>query len=307
MSRVAPFALATAVLWTAIAAAVVGKRWDATPDPCAVPAGIEFSRLTDRDRAYALRHALACSDYEHRRISPGEYRERIRALDVPATPVPVIVRPEGSIERAPAELVPPVNSAPSNGATSWSARQAVDQLRNEGGWIGTNEQYLVERDLFVTGPATKNLREQYQHMFELTRVGEGGRSPPRSIEHPTLAGMKGDMDRFRAAVEQLAPSWIMSGRDCSGYACELAARAIASHHPKARIMRVTLDGEWFVKKHELTSVPISREELGYVLYQVPGEQWCQLRGFSWFEAYAAGEYQVATGVILNFVRVQQCR
>ena len=41
-------------------------------DPCAV-SGVDTKSLSDRDRSIALHHALACTDYEHGRISLDEF------------------------------------------------------------------------------------------------------------------------------------------------------------------------------------------------------------------------------------------
>ena len=65
-------------------------------DPCAV-SGIDASSLSDHDRSVALHHALACSDYEHGRISLDDFHAQTRepaptAVTRPAmsTPLPVV-------------------------------------------------------------------------------------------------------------------------------------------------------------------------------------------------------------------------
>lgn len=59
-------------------------------DPCAV----DISQLGSRDRTFAVRRTIACSDITHGRISQAEYRQQIAAIDkawaaapAPAPPV----------------------------------------------------------------------------------------------------------------------------------------------------------------------------------------------------------------------------
>jgi hypothetical protein len=100
----------------AAATAVGVRRAARAGDPCGLPSGIALAPLGERDRSYALRHALACADYEQRRISLAEYRDRLRALDAPppAPPPPAIVW---------ASSVREVSSQ--YGATSWSASRVL--------------------------------------------------------------------------------------------------------------------------------------------------------------------------------------
>lgn len=64
-------------------------------DPCALPAGIELGPLSDRDRTYVARRAMACSDLEHGRIARADYERTLKLLDVvppgppPPPPAPV--------------------------------------------------------------------------------------------------------------------------------------------------------------------------------------------------------------------------
>jgi len=78
----------------AITAAIVrgGPATAAAPppvDPCALPGGIDFASLSDRDRTYAARHAIACSDFEHGRIDRAALAAQLKALDA-APPAPLV-------------------------------------------------------------------------------------------------------------------------------------------------------------------------------------------------------------------------
>jgi hypothetical protein len=75
----------------AITAAIMRRGPVAAPaDPCALPTGVDLGPLSDRDRTYAARHAIACSDYEHGRIDRAAFAAQLKALDAvpPAPPVP---------------------------------------------------------------------------------------------------------------------------------------------------------------------------------------------------------------------------
>src|SRR5690242_1443285 len=85
-------------LLAAAAATAIGVRHPAARaiDPCALPSGFSLEPLGERDRGWALRRAIACSDYEHRRISLADYRDRLKLLDAPPpapppAPLPSIV------------------------------------------------------------------------------------------------------------------------------------------------------------------------------------------------------------------------
>ena len=46
---------------------------------------------------------------------------------------------------------------------------------------------------------------------------------------------------------------------------------------------------------------------GYVLFQLPGEKYCQLRAFTLTETYAGHGTYTRGDVTMQFARVQQCR
>jgi hypothetical protein len=61
--------------------AATPRARDAAPpiDPCALPAGLDVGALPERDRTYLARHAVACSDLEHHRISAADFKLAIDA------------------------------------------------------------------------------------------------------------------------------------------------------------------------------------------------------------------------------------
>lgn len=70
----------------AVTAAVASahQRTPVVSDPCAIPAGLDLSILSPRDRTYVARHAIACTDLEAHRISAADYKLAIHAIDLAA-------------------------------------------------------------------------------------------------------------------------------------------------------------------------------------------------------------------------------
>jgi hypothetical protein len=110
-------------------------------DPCALPAGLDVSALPERDRSFLARHAIACNDYEHGRISAAEYKLTLKALDLAALTPPAPVAPPAPIwaatvrgfssqytdsSWAAARVLGPPDVYPAGGdnANAWASRDA---------------------------------------------------------------------------------------------------------------------------------------------------------------------------------------
>jgi hypothetical protein len=79
-----------------VGAALVARQGHAVGDSCALPGGVPFASLPEADKSAALRHALACVDYEAGRLSLAEFRARTAAPQpavtavAPAQPPPIM-------------------------------------------------------------------------------------------------------------------------------------------------------------------------------------------------------------------------
>ena len=120
--------------------AMVGSLAATAPaDRCALPAGFDLASASSHARDQALAHALACSDYEHDRITLTAYRERLAELDhakapvVPQEPTMVWARnvramssqyTETSWSAAQALGAPDVFPSASDNAKAWASRDA---------------------------------------------------------------------------------------------------------------------------------------------------------------------------------------
>ena len=100
-----------------VAAALVHQPAAATADACALPAGIDLAAMSGHDRSVAVRHAILCTDLEHHRIAPADFRARLLAtLDAapPPEPLPAIVW-ASSVRDASSQYSP----------NQWSAARAL--------------------------------------------------------------------------------------------------------------------------------------------------------------------------------------
>lgn len=112
---------------------------------------------------------------------------------------------------------------------------------------------------------------------------------------------------LEAKVTELAPTWDLPGKACSGVACGAARRTIAAWYPRAKLRRLQHSRpSWKIVKNGL-GIITHRSKSGHALISVPGEPFCQLRSWTVTESYAgAGRYQTARGAAIGYVRWQTC-
>jgi len=107
-------------------------------DPCGLPAGIETASLSPRDQTFVVRHALACRDLDHARISADDFRATWREPPpAAAPPAPVWassvreVSTEYAADRWSASRAlgaPDVYPAGGDEANAWASRGADDRV-----------------------------------------------------------------------------------------------------------------------------------------------------------------------------------
>ena len=88
------------------------------PDPCGLPRGIEIASLPGAEKSFALRHALACSDLQHGRITADEFRAR-------TAPTEPVYTPETPVAPEPIWATTVRDFSSQWAADNWSARQAL--------------------------------------------------------------------------------------------------------------------------------------------------------------------------------------
>lgn len=91
-----PSALVALGLATSLAGVLVATTAVALQPRPSDPCALDVSALGSRDRTFAVRRTIACSDVTHGRITQAEYRQQIAAIDKawtaapPPAPAPVV-------------------------------------------------------------------------------------------------------------------------------------------------------------------------------------------------------------------------
>jgi hypothetical protein len=180
------------------------------------------------------------------------------------------------------------------------AAPTLASLQRDDGWFMVEDAITYGGYLTFGAEAKKAKAARLVEMF----AAAGVEVP---MKHPLWTAYEARTDALRAAVDELAPTLKLPGSSCDGYGCGMAKKQLAAWYPKAKIKKVTAwDTAWVVTDTEL-GVPDYRSRDGYILYQVPGDPWCQARSWTVTEEYSGGgKYQKASGVRFNFVRFQSC-
>lgn len=113
---------------------------------------------------------------------------------------------------------------------------------------------------------------------------------------------------LKKEVERLAPTWERPRPGVGHYGVDLAKARVTSVFKGATVVAAGGDsGQWNVHRNVL-NVPEYRDRFGWVLFQVPGEPYCQLRTFYISEDYAGGGmYTKDTSPSFSRLRFQGCR
>jgi hypothetical protein len=206
------------------------------------------------------------------------------------------------------ELVQQAVKAFVKAANERSAKQVMtpEELERGDGWLKYEEAVKFQDHLHFGDVLKAKLLAQFKPAFDAAGL--------QGADDPALfAGQVDAMDKLRAAVEKLAPTWKLPPAKSCNYGCDKAKTQIVKWYKSAASVSISLKktimstGEWHITKNAL-GIPLERSMQGYVLFQVPGEKFCQLRPFTLTETYSgAGKYQKADGVRFGFVRFQNCQ
>jgi hypothetical protein len=175
---------------------------------------------------------------------------------------------------------------------AWNPAPSVEDLRFREGYIQTQEPFLFEMNLELSDANKKALVEKWGPLYAAAGL---------PFDESAFEPIKAYYDKYRASVEALAGEWTTPGQKCKGgiiaKVCNMAKKDVLAWHKKAKIIKVTTDDVVYVKGSEA-------ELDGWVLYQLPGETYCQLRAWTVNED-GGNRHHLATR--LNYVRVQQCK
>jgi hypothetical protein len=179
----------------------------------------------------------------------------------------------------------------------------ADGLRAKEGWIG-NEGAVTLKQLTTFPDEQKNkildeLKEYYD-AAGLTFLRDLSIFKP--IDDAYAA--------FAKAITELAPTLKTPAGSGGNPSIGLARQVITGWHSRARIKRAFMvDKSWQLEKGikdrggSVQAKPVRRMS-GYILYQLPGEELCQLRSFD-LRQYFTGSWQ-KTEPYMHFVRFQSC-
>jgi len=166
----------------------------------------------------------------------------------------------------------------------------------------TNFEGPVEwkKDLVFSDKALDDFRSRYAKILEAAGIKE--------LDPAFVARLSEMRDKLRETVERLAPQWKLPESGGKHYGVPLAEKKIKSWHPKAKILKAFIgSADWIITKNAV-DLPKYRDRSGYILFELPGEKYCQLRTFMVSEDYqGGGKFQPAGDVRIGSVRFQNCK
>lgn len=174
----------------------------------------------------------------------------------------------------------------------------VESFRADEGWIQVEGEVRYATHFQVSAAAKTERTAKATEMYAAAGI------PVPADLSMLWANDQARLDALKAAVDATAAEWKLDGDKCQGYACKMAENAVKKS-AKAKVKRVT-GSSWKVVadpgKH------VYRYMGMYVIYQVPGEPFCQARSATANEMYqGGGKYQKASNLQWGYVRFQKCQ
>ena len=124
-------------------------------------------------------------------------------------------------------------------------------------------------------------------------------------DSPVFVKITEHFTALEAKVRELAPTWKVPGSPCAGVACSVAKTTTRLYGTVLRLQQD--ESTWKIAKNDL-GLPTHRWKAGFVLLQVKGDPFCQLRSWTVTETYAGGgRYQPTSNATLGYVRWQSCK
>lgn len=178
-----------------------------------------------------------------------------------------------------------------------------EKLRLKEGWLG-NEGAVTFKEV---SSFPQELKDRIQD--ELKAFYDAAGLPPNR-DPAQFAPVDDAYAAFGKAVTELAPTFKMPEGTSKNPQLGIAKKVITDWHPKARILKVSMeDTDWKVEKGlmdskgQIEARPVRRMS-GYLLYKLPDEELCQLRSFDLRQYHTGGWGK--TEAYMHFVRFQTC-
>jgi hypothetical protein len=110
---------------------------------------------------------------------------------------------------------------------------------------------------------------------------------------------------LRANIEATVDHWKPHPKPCKGSGCKVAQASLKKYQKDAKVKKV-FARDWQVEL-DWARKPVKRVQDIYILYQVPGDPYCQYRQFTVTEhAVGRTKFKPASGAPWGYVRFQRC-
>lgn len=185
------------------------------------------------------------------------------------------------------------------GSVGSSTIQSVDEFRQSEGWLTFEGPVEFDRRFQLDTSGNAAVMQNLSKLLASAGI--------ENAEQALWGDQKDRLEALKQAVLETAPGWPMPQSQTDSYATALAEKQVRSMHPQAKIHRALISRASYKIHTNALGVPDRRTLPGYVLFELPGEPFCQLRRFTLTEQYAGGgTYQPASGVRFGYVRFQSC-
>jgi hypothetical protein len=169
------------------------------------------------------------------------------------------------------------------------------------GWLRVNGKAEYERLFTVTEDEKAELAQKLASPVEI--IGDP------SVLNKVYDIIAQEREPFKKKIDEYAPTWKTTNiSNTKSYLQNIAREIIMDWHPKAKIIKNFISSTGYqVKRNEL-GVIIDRRLHGGIVYQLPGEPWCQYRVYSTREPYNGNNsYGKGTHYNIDMVRFQSCK
>lgn len=152
----------------------------------------------------------------------------------------------------------------------------------------------------LTDRQRTTLLERYAQRF--VEIGE-----EPDLDETILTPMIDGFAEARRMIDEAAATWRAPEARGADYSVKFAKRQLARRVRRARWKDGYLAATTWQVERDAGGAPLRRTRPGYVLYQVRGEPWCQLRAYTVTEEHVGdGAYRKARRVEFGAQRFQAC-
>ncbi len=176
-----------------------------------------------------------------------------------------------------------------------------DKFEEYEGWFRVNGKVEYKSMFTVSDDEKKSLAKALAKPIEII----GDTSQLNAI-YDQIAKSR---EPLRKKVDQFAPTWTIKAMGTSKhYSQDLARKTVLAWHPSAKIVKNFMDNAGYHIDRNALGVPVARRIYGGIIFQVPGEPWCQYRTFRAREEYKSGNsYHKTNQILMDNLRFQSCK